>query len=483
MKSLWSDTVELPRYPALEKNIKTQAVVIGAGMAGILTARRLLKRGIETVVIEASHIGSGQTKNTTAKITSQHNVIYDSLIKKFGVEKARQYALANESAVAEYHDLIMDNHIDCDYEQLPAYIYSKTCSEPLEREAEAALSLGINASFTTKTSLPFPVRGALRFENQAQFHPLKFIKALAENLSIYENTRAMKVEEHTVITERGSIQADHIVFATHYPFINIPGYYFLRMHQERSYVIALEGADIPEGMYLGVDNDGLSFRGANGYLLLGGGSHRAGENSKGGQYDKLSEEAKRLYPGCRVAYRWSAQDCITVDGVPYIGRYASDRPYWYTATGFHKWGMSSSMVSAMLISDMICGIESPYSEVFTPQRFNIPNSAKNLKTEVTQVVKGLSREIFKAPEINVDHIPIGHGGIVEHADKKVGVYKSPEGRLYIVDIRCPHLGCQLEWNPDELSWDCPCHGSRFNYEGKLIDNPAQTDLEADITKS
>jgi glycine/D-amino acid oxidase-like deaminating enzyme/nitrite reductase/ring-hydroxylating ferredoxin subunit len=463
----------------LEGDIKTHVLVIGAGMAGILTAHRLSKQGAEVVVIEGSQVGSGQTKNTTAKITSQHNVIYDSLIKNFGMEKARQYALANEAAVAEFHDLIKDNNIDCDYEQLPAYLYSSVCSEPMEKEAEAALSLGINASFTTKTGLPFPVRGAVRFENQAQFHPLKFLRAVSEPLIIYENTKAIEVEEHTVTTDKGTIRAEHIVFASHYPFINFPGYYFLRMHQERSYVIALENASVPDGMYLGVDNDGLSFRAAQGYLLLGGGNHRTGENSKGSKYDYLLNRAEKLYPGSREAYRWSAQDCMPLDGVPYIGRYASDRAYWYTATGFQKWGMSTSMVSAMIISDLISGNESPYTEVFTPQRFNLPASAKNLATEAALAVKGLTRDLFKVPVINAEHIQRGQGGIVEYEGKKVGVYKSPEGKLFIVDTRCPHLGCQLEWNPDELSWDCPCHGSRFSYEGRLLDNPAQVDLEAE----
>jgi glycine/D-amino acid oxidase-like deaminating enzyme len=318
----------------LEGNIKTQAVVIGAGLAGILTAYRLREHGIENVVIEASRIGSGQTGKTTAKITSQHNMIYDSLITKFGSIKARQYALANEAAIAEYHDIIKDLGINCAYSVLPSYIYSTVCSEPLEREAEAAAGLGINASFTTNTSLPFPVRGAVRFENQAQFHPLEFVKAVSEKLTIYENTRALRVDEHKVVTPYGNIQAEHIIIATHYPFINAPGYFFLRLHQERSYVIALENAAELDGMYRGVDNDGLSYRNAGIYLLLGGSGHRTGENEKGGSYEKLLLQSNKLYPGSHEVYRWSAQDCITLDGVPYIGRYSSEKPYWYTATGF-----------------------------------------------------------------------------------------------------------------------------------------------------
>jgi Rieske Fe-S protein len=230
-------------------------------------------------------------------------------------------------------------------------------------------------------------------------------------------------------------------------------------------------------MYRGVDNDGLSFRNADGYLLLGGSGHRTGENSEGGKYTKLLLQAKKLYPDCREAYRWSAQDCITLDGVPYIGRYSADKPYWYAATGFAKWGMTSSMVSSMIISDIICGSDNPCAEVFSPQRFNAPASAKNLKTDVVQSVKGLTRTLFKIPQENVKLLSPGSAGIVTVNGEKAGVYKAEDGKIYAVDVKCPHLGCQLEWNPDELSWDCPCHGSRFTYKGELIDNPAQDNLE------
>ena len=251
----------------------------------------------------------------------------------------------------------------------------------------------------------------------------------------------------------------------------------MRMHQERSYVLALDCDWTPEGMYLGVDADGLSFRAAEGKLLLGGENHRTGENSRGGRYDALRSQARALFPNYQEAVHWSAQDCITLDGVPYIGQYCASEPNWYVATGFGKWGMTGSMVSAMLISEAIAGRTPDWAEVFSPSRFQLSASAKNLATDTVQAVKGLAREFLTLPQSVLEELPNGHGGIVDVNGHKAGVYKDEAGKCFVVNPRCPHLGCQLEWNPDERSWDCPCHGSRFSYEGELIDNPAQEDLK------
>jgi len=476
-KSVWSIETEIAERPSLDGNIGTEAVVIGAGMFGLLTAFRLKKRGIKTVVLEAGRIAGGQTKNTTAKITSQHGMVYDSLIKNFGSDKAKAYAEANERAIYDYRAVVDELNIDCDYEETSAFLYSLVCTDPMKREAEAAASLGIDASFTVETELPFNVLGAVRFDRQASFHPLKFLSSLADQLLIYENSQVLEVDENTLKTKNGSVEAKHIVFATHYPFINTPGYYFLRMHQERSYVVALRGADPPHGMYLGVDNDGLSFRRAGDLLLLGGLSHRTGENSAGGRYEKLLRYGEKYYPGCSEAARWSAQDCMPIDGVPFIGRYSESKPNWYVGTGFGKWGMSTSMLASGIIADMICEAENPYAEVFSPQRLNLSASVKAFGTEVAQTAKGLAKELFVSPDEDLEDIPREHGGIVDTKEGKVGVYKAADGEIFTVDVRCTHLGCEVEWNPDEKSWDCPCHGSRFDYKGNLIDNPAMKNLK------
>lgn len=441
MESIWSRDVTFPERKPLDRDRETEAAVIGGGLAGILIAYELQRRGISAIVLDADRVGSGQTKNTTAKITSQHGLIYDRLIRNFGKERAGQYARANQQAIEAYRQLIEERKIDCELETVPAYLYSQRSEIPLKREVAAARQLGIEARFTKKTDLPFAVAGAVRFEKQAQFHPLKFLKAIADEVTVYEHTSVQKAAGHMLETDRGRVRAKHIIFACHYPFVNFPGLYFARMHQERSYVVALRQAGKTDGMYLGVDPDGISLRAAGEYLLLGGEGRRTGAKYRKNPYVSLLQKGKEWYPDSTPAARWSAQDCMPMDGVPYIGRFAASRPDWYVATGFQKWGMTSAMVSAKLISDLICGIGNEGAEIFSPQRFFLKASAMNLASDLGHSVKGLTKGALEA--------------------------EAP---------RCPHLGCRLEWNPVEHTWDCPCHGSRFDREGHLINGPAQEDL-------
>ncbi|MGN0794467.1 MAG: FAD-dependent oxidoreductase [Aristaeellaceae bacterium] len=475
--SLWQRTVSLPEYPPLAGDERTEVCVIGGGMAGLLTAYLLRERGVSVIVLEADRIASGQTGRTTAKITGQHELIYDRLIRQQGEDRAAQYARANAGAIAEYARITEKKRIRCDFAPREAYLYSREESTPLEKEAEAARRLGLDAAFVRETELPFPIAGAVRLGAQAQFHPLRFLQGIADELRIHEKTRVLTVEGQQVHTERGTVTAEHIVFATHFPFINVPGLYFMRMHQERSYVLALQSPWLPKrGMYLGTDADGLSLREAEGLLLLGGGAHRTGENGEGGCYDFLTDQAQGLLPGCREMGRWSAQDCMTLDGVPYIGQYARSEPEWYVATGFGKWGMTGAMVSAMLLTPLICGKAPDWAEVFSPQRFRLSESAQALANETGHALRGLTRELFSLPDETLSALQPGHGGIVAYEGRKAGVYRAEDGAVYQVDPRCPHLGCELTWNPDERSWDCPCHGSRFHYDGSLLDNPAQEHL-------
>lgn len=453
-KSLWSITERRGARGHLPGNIKTHTAIIGGGMAGILTAYALEQKGIECIVLEEGVIGCGQTENTTAKITSQHNLIYSSLIENVGKEKARMYAEANQKAIETYRGLIRELRIDCDFTDCRAYLYTRQNTGPLQKEYEAARELGLPAGLTTDTELPFPVLEALYFENQARFHPVKFLKAVAGQVTVYENTAVREVEDYMLVTDYGKVEAENIVFAAHYPFINVPGYYFLKMHQERSYVAAVGNAQSMQHMYLGIDKDGLSFRSAGDKILVGGGGHRTGENLMGGQYKHILRAARDYWPDCEEAARWSAQDCMTLDGIPYIGKYGHHTKSWYVATGFGKWGMTSSMVSALIISDFINGKENPYAEVFSPQRANIKASAGNIVKEGGHAVAGLAGKA-EVPE-----------------DKKRGN----------LSMRCPHLGCQLTWNPEEESYDCPCHGSRFDNEGNKIDGPARQNMKLKETK-
>ena len=431
MGSLWEQTWEKPNFPAQDGDLSTDVLIIGGGMAGILCAYRLHCAGVPYVLAEAETICGGITKNTTAKLTSQHGLIYDKLISRFGIDRAKQYLAANQAALQAYRTLCRD--MDCGFEEKAAYVYALDDRRKLQREVNALEKLGVPAEFTDELPLPFPVAGAVKFPNQAQFHPLKFVSGLAKGLRVYEHTRVRELIGTTAVTNHGRIRAEKILVTTHFPFLNKHGSYFLKLYQHRSYVIALQGAPDVDGMYVDASRTGLSFRNCQNLLLLGGGGHRTGK--KGGGWRELRDFARRHYPQAEEQYRWAAQDCMSLDGVPYIGPYSASTPDLYVAAGFNKWGMTSSMVSAMLLSDLVQGKNSPYGEVFSP-----------------------SRSILR-PQLAVNGF------------EAVSSLLTPTAR------RCPHLGCALKWNPVEHTWDCPCHGSRFTEDGKRLDGPATGDLK------
>lgn len=437
MKSIWNQTCQIPRRNPLHGNLDTEIAIIGGGLVGILTAFYLGKEGRQAVVLEASKIGSGQTEGTTAKITSQHNLIYQKLLTDHGVTAMNLYARSNQQAIQEYERLIKEHSISCCFEKKPAFLYTMEQPDAIHLEAMAARKAGIPASEVTDTELPFTIKRALCFLDQASFHPLKFLEALSSTLTIFEQTPVLSVKGHTLTTPNGQITAKKIIFACHYPFPLIPGYYFSRMYQDRSYVVALCQAPSLEGMYLGIDNGGLSLRTTGQYLLLGGQGHRTG-NPKNSPYETLASSAHYLFPESRVVCQWSAQDCITLDSLPYIGRFSHKTSDWYIATGFGKWGMTLSMVSALLLTDLICGYASPYEALYSPLRFRLRASTPRLITHMAESSKGLLK------------------GLVPGT------------------MRCPHMGCRLSWNAAESTWDCPCHGSRFDRMGQLITGPAQT---------
>lgn len=416
-------------------------IVIGAGMAGLLSAYYLQQSGKKVLVLEADTIASGQTGNTTAKITSQHGLKYSTLISSVGMKNAWGYARANEEAIREYERLIKERNIECQFERKTSYLYSIENENVLQEERRAALSVGIDVVSDYNGELPFQVKSIIGFPGQAQFSPLQFIKNIAEELIVMEHCKVQAVKEHLVITQTMVFTAEKIVIATHYPIIDIPGFYFLRQHQSRSYVLALSGGDKINGMYYGVDSQGLSFRQAGNYLLLGGGAHRTGTNKNGGVYEFLEKTAKKYYPQCKIEARWSAQDCMPHDGIPFIGKYSIFTPNIYVVTGFQKWGMTLAMVAAMILRDELNGVENPYREIFSPQRLHLKAAFGNFMLDMGVNLKSLARG------------------------------------LCISKPRCSHMGCDLVWNPDEESWDCPCHGSRYKEDGTLLDNPSKKCLE------
>ena len=479
MKSVWSESYTLKERIDLNGDIEVDTVVIGGGIAGVLIAYMLKIKGVNAIVIDKGRVLNRNTKNTTAKITIQHDLIYNKLIKEFGEENAKKYAKANKLAIETYKDIINKNNIKCDFEIEDSYVYSLDDSKKIENEYEAAIKLGIEAELVDKIELPLDIAKAIKFKNQAQFNPIKFLNFITKDLVIYENTKAIDIKDNAVITEKGNIKAKNIVVATHFPIINTPGYYFLRMHQERGYVIALKDADIINGMYIDESENGYSFRRYNDLLILGSTAKRTGSNEKGGEYSKLRRFAKNLYPEAIEKYNWSAQDCVTQDGIPYIGHYSKDLENIYVATGFNKWGMTSSMVSAIIISNMITGIEEDFHSIFSPDRFDFTASIKNIVNDGVETVYNFISEIVHIPLERIDDIKKGEGKIITYNGKKIGVYKDKLGEVYKVNTKCPHLGCELNWNADDLSWDCPCHGSRFNYKGKLIDSPSIKNLNHD----
>lgn len=465
MKSIWNESVEFEEYDELKNDFTTDVLIIGGGLVGLLTGYLLKENEIEATIIEAKKICSGQTKNTTAKITSQHGIIYSKIEKYYGFEFAKQYARANENAIAEYERIINKSNIKCNFEKSSAYLYSNDNTKNILNEMDIAKRCGIKCHFESDLGIPIITTGAIAFENQAQFHPLRFARDISKGLKIYENTPAIRIEGNTVITPNAKITASKIVVACHYPFINFPSQFFLRMSQERSYVIALENANTKlRGMYIGESEISLSFRQYKDYILLGSKNHRTGLAPDQDCFDALKMEAHKLFPNSKIVSQWSAQDCITIDGLPYIGKFNDDNNDIFIATGFNKWGMTSSMVSARIITDMICNNQNENSEVFSPSRFSISASILSILDNSIETIKSFSSHLLP---------PINTAMEIKYNGKKAGAYTDSTGTTYIVSLVCPHLKCKLNWNNTTKTWDCPCHGSRFNYKGDLIDNPAQ----------
>ena len=429
MDSIWLKTAQKPRFDALNGNKKTDVLIIGGGIAGILCAYKLKVAGVDCMLVEATEICGGITKNTTAKITLGHGLIYDKMIKRFGEDKARLYAEAQSKTIKEYARLC--ENIDCDFEMRDNYVYSLDDRKKIEKEVAVLNRLGVKAKFSEAKELPFTVAGAVCVKNQAQFHPLKFLYAIAKDLPIYEHTKIVELMPHKARTNHGEIAFKKLIIATHFPMLNKHGLYPLKLYQHRSYVLALKNAQNLNGMYVDESDTGLSFRNYGDLLLLGGGGHRTGKD--GGCWQDLEAFARKHYKNAEIVGKWATQDCMTLDDVPYIGQYSKSTPNVFVATGFNKWGMTNAMVAAELLCDLVRGKNTPYAALFDPSRTVL------------------------CPQLAIN------------------AFDSVVGLLTPTVPRCPHLGCALKYNRAEHTWDCPCHGSRFTEDGKLINNPATDD--------
>ena len=493
-KSFWQ-LEKAPLFSPLPGDITVNTAVVGAGICGLLCAYYLHRKGIRDIaIIDANEICSGVTANTTAKITSQHGLIYAKLINGLGKERASQYLAANEKAIRDYREIISREQIDCDFASCNAWVYTTSENDLwlIEDEVRAAESLGIAAIFGANDAdleLPLPVKGAVGFPNQAHFHPLKFALRICDILSkagckIYTHTKATGAEEGIVYTQKGNIRAENIISCSHYPFIDKSSLLFAKIYQDRSYVLALKNAGVIRDMYLDHADGGFSFRpqkDANNedMILFGAYDHKTGHAGNVDQnlhFKSLMAEAGRYYPQGEAAYMWSAQDCMTHDKIPYIGRYSSAGENIYIATGFNKWGMTSGMAAADIISDLIIKKTSGYRDVFCLNRGDIGLQAKSFIKESADIAGNFLTHLTMADK-RLRDIGGNEGGIVEIDGKRVGVYRDNNDQLYAVSPVCTHMGCAIKWNKDENTWDCTCHGSRFDYKGNVIGGPALKPLE------
>jgi glycine/D-amino acid oxidase-like deaminating enzyme/nitrite reductase/ring-hydroxylating ferredoxin subunit len=494
--SLWMATTPETRFPQMTGDVSVDVAVLGGGIAGIVTALQLKKSGMTVAVVEAGRVAKSVTGNTTAKITSLHALIYDHLISQFGEDKARLYAEAQQAAIERIASLVQEHGIDCDFRRTDAYTYAEL-EKDLDRvkaEVEAATRLGLPASFVESTPLPLPVKGAVKFTGQAQFHPRKYLLALVEKIPgdgsyVFEETRASDIKDEDpcrVETNRGTVTAKRVVLSTHFPYHD-PNIYFAAMHPGRSYVLGcrLKGP-VPEGMYISAGEDDMhSFRSnptddGGTIWMVGGEKHKTGQGgSTEERYKRLELYARSHFDVGSIEYRWSTQDNNTVDRVPYIGKLSSGSKNLYVATGFGGWGMTNSHVAAVLLTDMIRGRENPWAAVFDPSRFKPVTSARDFVSENMNVAKEFMADRMGTPELDdLGELPRGSGEVVEWKGERVAVYKDAQGQVFSCSAVCTHMGCIVHWNGAERSWDCPCHGSRFNYDGKVIQGPANEDLGA-----
>lgn len=494
-KSYWISSVEGLRknYDKLDGDENVDVCIIGGGLTGLTCGYYLSKLGKKVIIVEKDKIMNHTSGNTTAKITSQHGLFYDYLIKSQGKEKAKQYLEANEQAIKNIHEIIEEEKIDCDFEWQDAYVFTEDENEvdKIFNEVEAVNSLGFNAEFVENIEINKKILGAIKFKNQAGFNPCKYGLALADSIEkndgkIFENSKVIdfktNFENYEVITEEGKIIADKVIIASHYPIINFPGFYFFKMYQETSYLVAFEvDEELFNGMYISSGNTSVSFRTANynnkKILIVGGSKHKTGEKiDLKNSYKYLENIAKSLYPSAKPIYYWNTEDTISLDKIPYIGEFSNLIPDVYVATGYKKWGMTTSNVAANIIVDKIMGKENSYEDVFKSTRLKPIKNYKELGNMIKQTSFSLIINKLNKSNNLIKDIEKGDGKIVEIDGIKVGVYKDEKGRFYAIKPNCSHLGCELSWNNLDKTWDCPCHGSRFNYEGKSIYEPSIKDL-------
>lgn len=535
MNSYWINSEKnKEKYNKLEKNIETDICIIGGGITGISTAYYLTKENLKVTVLDMGKIGFQTTGNSTAKITSQHGLFYKYLKDSKGEDFARLYYDANEDAIKNIKKIVEKENIECDLECQSAYVLAANREEvqKVKDEVEVVRGFGGHAEYLEredidKNLLILNPLAAIRFKNQAQFNSYKYTIELAKickNLgaNIYENTKVVDVRDekdyYYLETEDGyKIKAKYLVVTTKYPIINIPGFYFMKMYQSTSYGISIPVKEkLFDGMYITSTNPKVSLRMAkvdnniikdvvdgdienyakqdkenrkqvkekqnskidNEYVLIVvGADHKTGEKTDlSNSYKKLENIAKQIYPEGKVEDYWNTEDCITLDKIPYIGKYSSMWENAYVATGFNKWGITTSNIAANIITDMIIGRKNRYEDIFISTRVEPVKNRQEVGNMLKETVSSLVLKKFELPESEQASLKNEEGKIIEIEGEKVGAYKDKEGRIYTIVPKCAHLGCELSWNNLDKTWDCPCHGSRYDYTGKMLYGPTVKDL-------
>lgn len=489
--SLWVATTPPGEPSPLPGDARADVIVIGAGITGLSTARLLVEEGASVVVVDAGPLCAGATGYTTAKVSSLHGLTYAQLVERFDEDRARLYGEANEAAVAEVARLVETDAIDCAWERRPHVVYTTepARAEEVLAEAEVAASLGLPASVHTPLELPFATAAAVRFDGQAQLHPRAYCLGLAQAIAsrggrIFTHTRALDVDadDRKVITDRGELQGGDVVVATHLPF-NEMGGYFARTEPQRSYALAVTVAGArPEDMYLSADSPTRSLRTAGQHLIVGGEGHRVGdERDTGERYRDLEVWARNHFGIEAVAHRWSAQDWAPADGIPYIGRMAGTREGVFVATAFKKWGMSHGTVAAMIIRDLVSGRHNPWAEAFDATRIAPKQSLRAVISDNVAVAGHLVGDRTGLGDVSaLAALAPGDGAVVRLDGEPVAAFCDDAGVLRAVSAVCTHLGCVVNFNRAERSWDCPCHGSRFACDGSLLEGPAVEDLQQKV---
>lgn len=491
-RSLWIETTKGTNYDSLDDGLEVDVAIVGGGIAGLTTASELQEAGQSVAVVERDRILEGVTGHTTAKLTALHGRIYSHLIEHFGEQQAREYAEANMAAIDHVESTVAEQDLDCDFERTPAYTYAESPDnrQQIEDEVDAARRLDLPATLQEETDLPFAIEAAVRLDDQAQFHPRKYLLAVAEEIPgdggyIFERTTATDVEEGSpcqVSTDRGSITAGSVVVATHFPVFDRARYYG-RLYPKRSYVLAvrLQG-DVPTGMFYKPEDPYFSVRphpaGEESLVLVGGQNHRTGHSdSTVERYRKLEQEAFDHLNVDEVENRWSTQDFVSIDRIPFIGPLGPHSENVYTATGFGGWGMTNGTVAGMLLSELIVDGQSEWEDVYRPMRYNEEASADAFQHHNQHDVKHYLEDYTEHPRSgSVESVDPGGGAVLDLDDGLTAVYRDEDGETYSVSAICSHMGCLVYWNDGERSWDCPCHGSRFDYDGAVLNGPANSSL-------